>query len=399
MSEFELQHAVYQMLQDQTFARNIKNINYFKGRRKGSRPGVREYSIKNIMTDRYDDAVLWVYERLLSRDVYQVGGPNPRNIALGKKDRLFPDIIIYDDERNFIIFELKVGKKTEREAVTELFAYVFELRTVMPSLNNSEISLVVVSEEFGTLLSHAVLQLISYFGLRVMCLKPIFQRELTFNVEDPLKRLGLDDFALSEDSFTTFSLCLNQTERVSPSANVSFDRVSKIAEDMLLDRANRLSSNGFYFINKYYDSGDEVGAISTYFITIALVDPFKLLDIEKLTASSSELSDIVLEMAREGESHLQNHYWELVKEAQTFLGRFYSVSYEGCMSYSQYLRSVNRHMNVNTIACNVWGEFGEFVREVIYSDKSGFDILNEEIDHANPLCLWEALGKMFGNEQ
>jgi len=46
--------------------------------------------------------------------------------------------------------------------VTELFAYVFELRTLMPTLNNHEISLIIVSDEFGVLLSHAVLQVLSF---------------------------------------------------------------------------------------------------------------------------------------------------------------------------------------------------------------------------------------------
>ena len=65
----------------------------------------------------------------------------------------------------------KVGKKTEREAITEIFAYIFELRNHLPHLNNREISVVIIAEAFGTLLSHAVLQLLSFFSIRVMCLK------------------------------------------------------------------------------------------------------------------------------------------------------------------------------------------------------------------------------------
>ncbi|QTT88508.1 hypothetical protein [Pseudomonas chlororaphis] len=398
MNEADLQRTVIQMLKDKKITRAITNIGVFRGRRKASKPGFREYSVRNILTDRYDSAVVWIFDRLANWDIQLVGGVKPTNISLTKTDRLFPDIVAYDDNRNFIVFELKVGSKTEREAVTELFAYVFELRTLMPNLNNHEISLVIIGENFGTLLSHAVLQVLSFFGLKVMCLRPLYMADLHFEIVDPLRALGMEDHRLSEDSFSVYSICLYQERNISPKANRSILRILKVAEDMLLDRANRLGSNGFYFAHENRDISDEVGSVARYYLTIALVDPFKLLNMDALLMRKTNISKILLDMAQGCDSHLQNHFWELTREAVGFLNKFYAIRYETPVSYRQFSRSLGGWRNVSAISCNVWGEFGEFVREMIYAPKTGGDFFNEELDHTNPFCLWEVFEHMFENE-
>lgn len=394
MKEVELQQAVVKLLKEGKLAASIINIGYFKGRRKASRPGATQYSYRNILTDRYDSAVIWIHERLSKWDLHLVGDTQPTNISLEKSERLFPDIVAHDDCRNFFVFELKVGSKTEREAVTELFAYVFELRTLMPSLNNYEISLIIISEAFGTLLSHAALQVISYFGLKIMCLKPSRSANLTFEIVDPLKIFGMSDHGLSEDAFTVYSLCLYQDNKISIAANNNIGRILKIAENMLLDRANRLHSNGFYFVHKNENFSNEVGAIATYYLTIALLDPFKLLDVNALASRGSKISATLLKLAEDHDGHLQNHFWELVGEAEIFLKKFYGVTYEGASTYRQFTLA-EKHRNARVISCNVWGEFGEFVREVIYTPRTGWDFFNEELDHTNPFCLWEAFDTIF----
>ncbi|MGC8098652.1 hypothetical protein [Metapseudomonas otitidis] len=394
MKETHLQEAVIKLLKERRFATSINGISYFKGRKKASKSDSRQYSHRNILTDRYDCAVLWIHERLSKWDLHLVGNVRPTNISLDRSERLFPDIVAHDDCRNFFIFELKVGSKTEREAITELFAYIFELRTLMPNLNNHEISLIIISEEFGTLLSHAVLQVISFFGLKIMCLKPSHSANLTFEIADPLKSLGMKDYRLSENAFTVYSLCLYQDKKISMAANNNIEPILKTAENMLLDRANRLGSSGFYYVYKNKNFRNETGHIATYYLTIALLDPFKLLDVDALASRNTNISATLLEFAADSDGHLQNHFWELVGEAERFLEKFYTVRYEAPATYRQFSLAVEKWESI-AISCNMWGEFGEFVREVIYASKSGADILNEELDHTNPLCLWEAFETIF----
>ena len=395
MKEAELQDAVVRILQDQDLASRITNLGYFRGRKKGSRPGYREYSYRNILTDRYDSSVIWICDRFAKWEISLVGGINPTNISLDKSDRLYPDIIAYDECKNFFLFELKVGSKTEREAVTELFAYVFELRTLMPTLNNHEISLIIISDEFGVLLSHAVLQVLSFFGMKVLCLRPKNKIYLNFEIVDPLKSLGMKDYRLLDKAISVYSLSLYQHKKVSLKANENIEMILKVVDDMLLDRANRLGSNGFYFLHKNEYTENTCGPVATYFITIGLLDPFKLLDVPSLLSRKTNISSFLLDIASDHDSHLQNHFYELVSEAEQFLKKFYHVTYETPASYRQFSRAFESWQNVSAVSCNVWGEFGEFVREILYSNKTGEDFFNEELDHTNPFCLWEALEVVF----
>lgn len=395
MKEAELQDAVVRILRGQGLAGRITNLGYFKGRAKGGRPGYREYSYRNILTDRYDSSVIWICERFAKWEISLLGGIKPTNISLDKLDRIYPDIIAYDECKNFFLFELKVGSKTEREAVTELFAYVFELRTLMPTLNNHEISLIIISDEFGVLISHAVLQVLSFFGMKVLCLRPENKIHLTFEIVDPLKSLGIKDYRLSDNAISVYSLSLYQHTKVSLKANEHIEMILKVVDDMLLDRANRLGSNGFYFLHKNERTENTCGAVATYFITIGLFDPFKLLDVPSLLLRKTNISSFLLDIASDHDSHLQNHFYELVREAEQFLKKFYHVTYETPASYRQFSRALDFSRDVIAVSCNVWGEFGEFIREILYSNKAGEDFFNEELDHTNPFCLWEALEVVF----
>jgi len=101
MKEAELQDAVVRILQDQSLASRITNLGYFRGRNKGGRRGCREYSYRNILTDRYDSSVIWICDRFAKWEISLLGGIKPTNISLDKLDRLYPDIIAYDECKNF----------------------------------------------------------------------------------------------------------------------------------------------------------------------------------------------------------------------------------------------------------------------------------------------------------
>lgn len=88
MKQVDLQQAVIELLKERKLAASIKRISYFKGRRKASRPGTHQYSNRNILTDRYDSAVLWIHERLSNWDLHLVGDVRPANISLESSKRL-----------------------------------------------------------------------------------------------------------------------------------------------------------------------------------------------------------------------------------------------------------------------------------------------------------------------
>ncbi|WP_231876430.1 hypothetical protein [Azotobacter vinelandii] len=396
MKENELQREIYALVRDGKLAEHIssRGVRSLKGFIKAARTESYEFSMIKILRDRYAKSALWIYRKLSEEIMSIIGGENTSNISLNGVERLYPDILAHNEERNFFLFELKVGSKTEREAITEIFVYIFEVRNHLPGLNIGEISIIIISESFGVLLSHAVMQLIGFYGVKVICLRARRHQELILELYNPSEVITDNEVPLSKESFSTCSLVLYHSGQRSRRANQDIMKVFNVAEGMLLERANQLGSNGFLVLYRNSLSDDWDGCVARFYITIAIINPFKLLDELMLGARTTPLAKRLYEMYLEESDHLQNHFGEIVEECEDFLGKFYNVSRETYASYDMFERSVVG-WDSYALRCNSWGEFGRFVRGITYGGSNAYGFFDSERDHTDPIDFFETLNNIF----
>lgn len=398
MKEVELQKYVFNLLKNSKFNDFLEKDEFFDESTITDGNLSTEFSIKFLLSQQYVKSAHWIIKHLTQGDLTLLSGEVPKNMSLDKSEQLYPDFLVHDDLINFFIFELKVGHKTERESITELLAYVFELTNHLPHLNYHEVSLVIISESFKPLLAHAVLWLINALGIKVLCLK--FKEEnslIKAKVFNPVTSLTKNELRIGKKAFSLYSICLYQNEEYSAEANKQIDKIYKIAEDMLLESANRLNSNGFCFLtmNREFNDDDK-GAIAKYFITIALFNPFEIFDIDVLTDRDTDLTRKIYDLYRQEPYHLQNHFFEIIANSKKFLSKFYYVTEEAPMSYDLYLLYLwKKNPNTIDLKCNVWGEFGAYMKKMIYEYIDADNFFNGEVDHTNPFIFFECLEQVL----
>lgn len=121
---------------------NSKNINF-----------IPNFSFDYLSRKKNIEASNNVLETLKLLEIISVD----LSVSLHKGEILRPDIVCYNPEKRvFVIFEIKRDKLTERQALTELYAYEQEIRNILPFIGNSEIQTVLISKDWDTLLEHAV---------------------------------------------------------------------------------------------------------------------------------------------------------------------------------------------------------------------------------------------------
>ncbi|EIZ1315165.1 hypothetical protein MOU92_001875, partial [Vibrio parahaemolyticus] len=116
MLEKELQSEIYKRLFGENLCCLIQGIKSYRDAVEVDVYSRDAFSTSSILKHRYAESVLFIYKMLEIAEYKIIGGESPKNISLSKGERLFPDFLLHDFERNFYVFELKVGTKTEREA-------------------------------------------------------------------------------------------------------------------------------------------------------------------------------------------------------------------------------------------------------------------------------------------
>lgn len=117
------------------------------------------FSINYLIRDKYLSYSKIILKSLETTEL--ITGDTIKNISLDSKEKLYPDILLYNYENNkYFILELKRSAKAEREAVTELLGYRLEVKNHLPFINNGDIPLIIVSTEFNDLLLHSVASLL-----------------------------------------------------------------------------------------------------------------------------------------------------------------------------------------------------------------------------------------------
>jgi len=106
MLEKELQSKIYQLLKSTNIADFIYGIELYRS--KADSAIDQSFTIKNILSNRYTESVLSIYEKFETAEYEVIGAESPKNMSLDRNDRLYPDFIVHDYEHNFFVFELKV---------------------------------------------------------------------------------------------------------------------------------------------------------------------------------------------------------------------------------------------------------------------------------------------------
>lgn len=133
----------------------------------------RELSQLNATTDA-EIAVVASYSRCLESLWFNEVISEDRNISISSGDSLRPDFLLFAPETDgFVFVELKNISGPTREAGTELGAYSGEMRTALPFISDAELTHVIISPVWPTLLCHYVFHEIFWHGRNVACLQPV----------------------------------------------------------------------------------------------------------------------------------------------------------------------------------------------------------------------------------
>ena len=194
MSEEILQKKLVELIEKEQFYEAIENKQNLDELIKNSKRKnlIPTFPLDLLLERRYLEAAMKVVEALVSYEL--VSGKIIKNISLDKKERLYPDCILYNKEsEQIILIENKTSGQTEREAITELTGYSQEIFNHLPFLSNEELNYIVISTDFNTLLNHSVSSMILN-NQNVLCLKPYLDKNegLKFKIQKPMLNFDLE---------------------------------------------------------------------------------------------------------------------------------------------------------------------------------------------------------------
>lgn len=230
------------------------------------------FPIDYVIRKRFLVAAVSVLKRLENVRVISTA---KTNISWAKRDRLFPDLLLCNDDMGlFTAVEVKGSRQTEREAVTELLGYEHEVRNHLPFSSNSDVSLVIVSTEYAPLLSHSIATLAVWQRKDVLCLKAKrIGRQIRFSVylPDPWTAIGQRSLAGDAWMTTTLSLYCEDSEK----ARIALEGVLLPAASLIARESERSSSNGFLLL--WEDSWFPRLTGTPFNLTIGWINPYAFL--------------------------------------------------------------------------------------------------------------------------
>jgi hypothetical protein len=250
----------------------------------------------NIVKDLYESNVKTIIKSLQNQDFDIINGKEIKNISMGK-DRLYTDILIKGiEDQKYYIIELKVNKCTGRETVTELMAYIHEIKNHLPFISNEDVVLIIVSLEYSSLLKHAVSSLL-LDNISVLCLKPILLKDeiISYTVEDILAWDDIEVKKINKKMFEGYSLFLFSKVNEEKIEKKVIDQDRIFAIEYYKADANMYNTNGICIIWDNYDSQPVISNISSdYAISLFKINPY-CIAYENLVSETDTLSKYIVE--------------------------------------------------------------------------------------------------------
>lgn len=316
-------------------------------------------SIDDLLKKKYSKAAKSVLESLPACEL--VTGDVIKDISMTAGEKLFPDVILFNYESNqVILIENKINGKTAREAVTEIYGYINEIRNHLPFASNFDISVIIVSTIFNTLLDHSVSSNILSSNVNLLCLVPIDENELKFNIHFPKSWNDIGQNNMPENSMVSYSWCL---KKKFPKLDINYMSILNLARDQIVSAANRMASSGFVLIWKnclFEDSESE------FVITNYVINPFAFLP--NADTAGFQYKDTVL--ANRLKQHSKDHgglvhpssIFEIMEETSVFLKEYFLIEIQSATEWTIDYQYENNRVQRKPIFFDSWGMIGDFVR-------------------------------------
>jgi hypothetical protein len=407
-SEKQLQSLIIEALQQETLLASIHGVDILEGYidRDVNDNFIPGFQIDFQLRTSYCKKAKNILDSFSSYEI--VSGEEIKNISIQRdtkdtKERLYPDILIANSEsNNFSILELKKDTQTEREAITELFAYAIEVKNHLPNIADSDINLVIISTEFNVLLDHAISSLILGSKFNVLALKAdTIDEELVLNVHIPDSWTDIWQNTLPEYAFSSVSLVLypHAKEKEIPEEVFLFE----IIDDLITFNGSKNNSHGFFIIWKnitHFDSPVK------FCVSLYQINPFVFLktSAERGFALNTDepLSRYIIDNYDENEYCHPDSLMNIAEEVKFFLDQYFNVSYEDFSSWTDHIyRGSNFRSQALPIIFNSWGNVGDYVRYFFFhpSLKRGFfseTQLNSPLFYKDPLLGIELINRISG---
>ncbi|HWZ04344.1 MAG TPA: hypothetical protein VNX40_12090 [Mucilaginibacter sp.] len=409
LTEQELQDDIINLLKNEEFssrisdAELIENILYVD-ENPDFLPG---YQLDFQLKTKYARSAKTVLASLEYLEI--ISGEIIKNISFQKdtksnRERLYPDVVLANQEQSsFILIELKKDAQTEREAITELLAYAFELKNHLPNIADSDINLIIISPAFNTLLDHSVSSLLMGSKFNILALKAEYiNDELSLKVHFPDSWTDIWQNTLPEYAFSSVSLVpYNYDEKKKlPDKYGIFEIVS----DLIMFEGAKSNSHGFFII---WDNITAFEGTAEFCISIYQINPMVFLqaslDKEFVFNINEPLSKYILKEFNENGPY--NHMESLMKTAATakqFLDKYYDTSYEDFSSWTDHMHvASNFRSQAQPIVFNSWGNIGDYIRYFFFhpSQQKGFiseKQLSSPFYYKDPIYGIEMINRISG---
>jgi len=363
------------------------------------------FLIDSLLKKRYSESA----KRVLSvlDDCEVISSKSIENISLNKKERLFPDLILFNrSSAQIILIENKTSGQTEREAITELMGYAHEIRNHLPFISNYDISYILISTSFNALLDHSVSAQILATDINFLCLKPIVkdQEILSLAVHIPSSWSNIGESELPENALMSYSLLLSEKEEVDIK---SFDVKSKvrIAADLILHNATNFRSSGFYIIwsNEFKDiySSFEIG------ISIYILNPFAFLSYAVSNNfplnTESPLAKYLKDYIQDnGTSVYPSSLFRICDQAEEFLSQYFELEWDRNTDWLIDCNDKHYALQRNVLQWDSWGAIGNYVRYLFLhpsNETSNMFTSNEQHTgtYLNPFIGLQVINRISGN--
>jgi hypothetical protein len=198
------------------------------------------------------------------------------SISLTAGEALYPDLLYCSPEFGaFLLFELKRGTATPRQAITELLAYEHEVLNHAPFLSHDDLMMVLVATDFPVLLDHALVGLMTWTRRRVLCLKAEPHGDsIRLAVHLPMAWSPLAQGILPPDALQTAGLCL-YPKPDDPRTDDELLELAVSAAQLITREADRAGSHGFVMV--WRDAMYPVISQCPLILTVGVVNPYVFL--------------------------------------------------------------------------------------------------------------------------
>ncbi len=325
---------------------------------------------------RVTEAADFVLTRLTELEIVT---DNRRSLVLSSGPSMYADLLCCNPEyATWVIFELKVGKQTPREAITELLAYEQEVLNHCPFLSHDDLVFVMIGTEFGVTIDHALSSLMTWSNRRVLCLKAISEPEgVSLHVHLPQAWSPIGQGILPAEAVSTADLCLHPSEDLT---REHLDAIASTTMELITREADRRGCHGFVML--WEDAMHPEVTDCPLVITAGIINPYAFLsvaidngilpDIESLPPEGKRLQRFLLDNERYREL-TEAHFWTQTvgRTATAYLKHWGAPAWEGLSTWRA-LREPDRidgpahamERRARPVAFDFFGIPGEFARDL-----------------------------------